>query len=72
MTARVDGAAVHLTQHGSRWTAELPSLGPKAKVEAASTQGVAAIWLVRRAAEIPPPAPREWQAADAGAGEGGL
>lgn len=60
--ARVDGAAAPLTQHGAVWTAELGSVGPKARIEASSTSGVAAFWVVRRADDIPPPAPREWQA----------
>jgi len=62
LSARVDGAAVRLAQHGAVWTAELGALGPKARIEASSTAGVAAFWVVRRAEEIPPPAPREWQA----------
>jgi arylsulfatase A-like enzyme len=70
VTARVDGVPVSLAQHGAVWTAELPaaapSSAPRAQVEASSTTGIAALWLVRRADEIPPPAPREWQAADGG------
>jgi hypothetical protein len=62
LTARVDGVAAHLMQHGAVWTAELGNVGPKARVEASSAAGVAAFWVVRRADEIPPPAPREWQA----------
>jgi arylsulfatase A-like enzyme len=66
VTAKVDGATVRLVQHGAVWTAELPEVGPRARVEASSTSGIAALWLVRRADEIPPPAPREWQAPDGG------
>ena len=66
VSARVDGAAVRLTPQGPVWTAELGSLGPKTHVEASSTAGVSALWVVRRAEEIPPPAPREWQATDGG------
>jgi arylsulfatase A-like enzyme len=67
VTARVDGAAVRLTQRGAVWTAELGApVGPKAHVEASSTAGVLALWVVRRADEIPPPAPREWQPTDGG------
>jgi arylsulfatase A-like enzyme len=66
VTAKVDGAPVRLVQHGTVWTAELPEVGPRARVEASSTSGIAALWLVRRADEIPPPAPREWQAPDGG------
>jgi hypothetical protein len=36
------------------------------RVRASSPTGMAAIWLVRRADEVPPPAPREWLPADAG------
>ena len=61
VSARVDGAAVRLAQHGAVWTAELGAVGPKARIEVSSTAGVAAFWVVRRAEEIPPPAPREWQ-----------
>jgi hypothetical protein len=66
VTARVDGAAVRLVQRGAVWTAELPSVGPKARIEASSGAGVEALWVVRRADEIPPPSPREWQASDGG------
>ncbi|MDB5217885.1 MAG: Choline-sulfatase [Myxococcaceae bacterium] len=66
VTAKVDGAPVRLAQHGAVWTAELPAVAPRARVEASSTSGIAALWLVRRAEEIPPPAPREWQAPDGG------
>ena len=66
VTAKVDGAPVRLVQHGAVWTAELPGVGPRARVEASSTSGIAALWLVRRADEIQPPAPREWQAPDGG------
>lgn len=67
MTARVDGAAVPLTQRGAVWTAELgPNVGPKVRVEVTSTAGGLALWVVRRADEIPPPAPREWQPTDGG------
>ena len=62
LTARVDGAATPLKQQGAVWTAELVSVGPKARIEASSTTGVAAFWVVRRAEEIPPPAPHEWRA----------
>ncbi len=66
VTARVDGAPVRLVQHGAVWTAELPAVGARARVEASSTSGITALWLVRLADEIPPPAPREWQAPDGG------
>ena len=69
VTARVGGEPVRLVQHGSVWTAELPAApagGARAQVEASSTSGIAALWLVRRSDEIPPPAPREWQAPDGG------
>jgi arylsulfatase A-like enzyme len=67
--ARVDGAAVRLVQrgqHGAVWTAELASVGARARVEAKGASGVSALWIVRRAEEIPPPPPREWQARDGG------
>jgi len=55
------------------WVGELgdlaaaaPAPGARVRVEASSTSGIAALWLVRRADEIPPPAPREWQAPDGG------
>jgi arylsulfatase A-like enzyme len=66
VTAKVDGAPLRLVQHGAVWTAEIPEVGPRARVEASSTSGIGALWLVRRADEIPPPAPREWQAPDGG------
>jgi arylsulfatase A-like enzyme len=66
VTAKVDGLPVRLVQHGAVWSAELPEVGPRARIEASSTSGIAALWLVRRADEIPPPAPREWQAPDGG------
>ena len=68
VTARVDGAAVRLTlaPQGAVWSAELAAVGPKAHVEVSGTAGVAALWIVRRAEEIPPPAPRDWQASDGG------
>ncbi|MDB4936198.1 MAG: Choline-sulfatase [Labilithrix sp.] len=66
LTASVDGAAVRLVPRGAVWTAELPSIGPRARVDVAGTPGVSALWLVRRADEIPPPPPREWLAADGG------
>jgi arylsulfatase A-like enzyme len=66
MKAKVDGVEVPMTQHGAGWTAELPGVGATAHVEISGTTGVAALWVVRRAAEIPPPAPREWQASDGG------
>jgi arylsulfatase A-like enzyme len=73
VTARVDGEAVQFEQHGAVWTAELASrpIGPRARVEAAATGGISALWLVRRAGEIPPPPPRAWQASD-GAPDSGL
>ena len=74
VTARLDGEPVRLVQGapgpaGTVWTGELaaaPPPGARVRVEASSTSGVAALWLVRRADEIPPPAPREWQAPDGG------
>ncbi len=62
LTAQVDGAAAPLKRQGAVWTAELVSVGPKARIEASSATGVAAFWVVRRAEEIPPPAPHEWRA----------
>ncbi len=76
VTARVDGEPLRLVQQGSGpqgavWVGELgdvaaPAPGARVRVEASSTSGIAALWLVRRADEIPPPAPREWQAPDGG------
>lgn len=66
VTGRVDGNPVTLARHGDVWTAELPALGIRARVEVSSTSGISALWLVRRADEIPPPPPRKWQP------EGGL
>jgi arylsulfatase A-like enzyme len=81
VTARVDGEPVRLVAQqgqgpgprGAVWVGELgdlaaaaPAPGARVRVEASSTSGIAALWLVRRADEIPPPAPREWQAPDGG------
>ena len=66
VTAKVDGAAVSLVQHGDVWTAELPAPGIRVRVEVSSSLGVSALWAVRRAEEVPPPPPREWKP------EGGL
>lgn len=63
---RVDGAAVALARRGGVWAAELASVGPRARLEAPPSASAAAVWVVRRAEEIPPPAPREWQPADGG------
>jgi hypothetical protein len=71
VAGRVDGAPIKLSQHGTVWTAELAAVGPKSRIELSNTSGIAALWMVRRAEEIPPPAPREWQASDGGSGEGG-
>jgi arylsulfatase A-like enzyme len=65
-TARVDGEAVRLVQRGPVWTAELASVGPRARVAVSSASGIASLWVVRRSEEIPPPAPREWQPPDGG------
>jgi hypothetical protein len=45
-------------------TAELPRVGTEARVALAVTfaPGIVAAWIVRRAAEIPPPPPRAWDA----------
>jgi arylsulfatase A-like enzyme len=71
VSARVDGVTVSMARHGRVWTAELASVGPKARVEASSSAGVSALWVVRRADEIPPPAPREWRPAPAPQEDGG-
>jgi HEAT repeat protein len=72
VTADVDDRGVDgSSRHGALWTAELmsnghASVGPRVHVRASSPTGIAAIWLVRRAEDVPPPAPREWLPADAG------
>ncbi len=53
VTGRIDGVDVHLVQHGSVWTAELPSVGPRARVQLEDPAGISAFWIVRRAEEIP-------------------
>ncbi len=60
---QVDGRPVTLVPHGDVWTVELAAVGAQAHVE---LDDVAAFWIVRRAPELPPPAPREWHP------EGGL
>lgn len=66
IAALVDGAKVPLVQRGPIRVAELPNAGPKVRVVLSSTAGIHAFWVVRRAPEIPPPPPREWQAGDGG------
>ena len=69
VTGRVDGVSVSPQQHGRVWTVELSSVGARARIE---LEDVAAFWVVRRAAEIPPPPPREWSPAPRhGGGDGG-
>ena len=71
VAGRVDGVPIKLSQHGTVWIAELATVGPKARIELSNTAGMAALWMVRRADEIPPPPPREWHAPDGGSPEGG-
>jgi HEAT repeat protein len=66
-TLRVDETPVKAEQQrGSFWVAELPEIGPRARIELGVTSASTAVWIVRRAEEIPPPAPREWRPADGG------
>lgn len=65
-TLRVDGRDVQLTQRGSIWTSELAVIGPRARVDISPGAGAAAVWIVRRADEIPAPPPREWRPVDGG------
>ncbi|MBX3192096.1 MAG: sulfatase-like hydrolase/transferase [Labilithrix sp.] len=65
---KVAGAALVLTRRAGAsptWTAELPAIAGRARVELEHPMGIGALWIVRRAEELPPPPPRPWE--DAGA-----
>jgi len=59
---KVDGVKASLARRGDAWVGELPAFaeGARLRVEASHPSGVRAFWVVRRAPEIPPPPPRQW------------
>lgn len=59
---QVAGAAALPVAHDGAWIAELTDApGSRVAVRVEDPQGVRAVWLVRRAPEVPPPAPQAWQ-----------
>lgn len=64
ITVRVDGEELVMRKQGNIWSAELPSVGSRAKI---GFENVAAFWIVRRAEEILSPAADD---KDAGRSEG--
>jgi len=67
----VDGADVTASGSGPQWAVELPAVGPRTRVVVDHAGGTRALWVVRRADEIPPPAPKPVPPASEGR-EGGL
>lgn len=67
LTVMVGGEKVEAEAQGNVWVAELTrDPGSRVEVHLEHPAGIQAMWLVRRAPEIPPPPPRAW-VSDAGA-----
>lgn len=56
------GQEVQLTAVGPDFVAELETAPNKAPLHLEHDEGLLAAWIVRRAEELPPPAPKRWEA----------